>query len=306
MSTIFAFYVAFSNNRAIINYMGIYDIVFIVIAVLALFIGIKKGIAGVLLGFLGSLIIGVALGFGVNALMPSLIYDENSESGYSSSFDSIYQKVNDGLSASGSDFLSCELVKGEDDSLYVKGVFVEGGEEELKKFSEVLISSFSSSDSESGESGESSVSSIDAIDNMINTYGADGMTVANAVSAFMSQIILGAIIWLIAFIVLIIVKAIIRHCIYKFLDSHSAVSKIDRAIGAIISVVVIVMIAWVAVSLVGQNAESWGIGEMYNSVMEDNQVLGFFSSHNLFGGNTPDPDPETSEMTVRMIERYIR
>lgn len=303
MSTIFAFYVAFSNNRAIINYMGIYDIVFIVIVVLALFIGIKKGIAGVLLGFLGSLIIGVALGFGVNALMPSLIYDDNSESGYSSSFDSIYQKVSDVVDSAGSDFLSCELVKGEDDSLYVKGVFVEGGEEELKKFSEVLVSSFSSSDS---ESGESSVSSIDAIDNIIDTYGSDGMTVANAVSAFMSQIILGAIIWLIAFIVLIIVKAIIRHCIYKFLDSHSAVSKIDRAIGAIISVVVIVMIAWVAVSLVGQNAESWGISEIYNSTMEDNQVLGFFSSHSLFGESTPETNPDASEMAVRVLEKYIR
>lgn len=339
MSTIFAFYVAILNNSAIIIYMGIYDIVFIVIVLLALFIGLKKGIAGVLLGFLGTLIIGVALGFGVNALTPALIYEDaevgivqtDDTLGYSSSFYSIYQTVNDAVTATNADLFNCELVKGEDDTLYVKGVFEEGGTEELKKFSELLVSLFGSSNEsspESGEAGESaeigegsengetgitdvatSVVPVEAIDNMIDTYGSEGMTVGNAVSAFMTQIIFGAVIWIIAFIVLIIIKAIIRHCVYKFLDNHSAMSKIDRAIGAIVSVVIIVMITWLAVSLVGQNADSWGISEMYNSTMESNPILGFFNSNSLFGKNTTVPDtpiPEegTSEMAIRLLDRF--
>lgn len=336
MSTIFAFSVAFFNNSVIINYMGIYDIVFIVILLIALVIGIKKGIAGVLLGFLGTLVIGIALGFGVNALMPSLIYQdadvgivlEDEDLGYSSSFYSIYQQVNDAVISSDTELFTYVLVKGEDDTLYVKGVFEEGGSEELRKFSQLLDFSFGSSSgnsdesdetSEAGEIGESSekgetgitdistsATSIEVIDKMIDTYGSEGMMVGNAVSAFMTQIIMGAIIWIIAFIVLIIIKAIIRHCVYKFLDNHSAISKIDRAIGAIVSVVVIVMITWLAVSLIGQNADSWGIGEIYNNVIDENPILGFFNSNNLFGGNSPDtePDPDTSELVVRILERF--
>lgn len=337
MSTIFAFYVAIFNNSAIIRYMGIYDIIFIVIVLLALFIGLKKGIAGVLLGFLGTLIIGVALGFGVNALTPTLIYEDaevglvqtDDTLGYSSSFYSIYQTVNDAVTATNADLFNCELVRGEDDTLYVKGIFEEGGTEELKKFSELIMSSFGSNNGNTDENGETSeageieegaengetgitdvatsVVPLEVIDNMIDTYGSEGMTVGNAVSAFMTQIIFGAVIWLIAFIVLIIIKAIIRHCVFKFLDNHSAMSKIDRAIGAIVSVVVIVMIAWLAVSVVGQNAGDWGIGEAYNSAMESNPILGFFNSNSLFGENIPSPEtpiPEegSSEMAIRLLD----
>lgn len=262
--------------------MGIIDIVLIALIVIALGIGAYKGLAGLLLGFLGTLIITVVLGVVVGYATPVFMYQdpqqgvvtESETMGYTDIFYKIYSRVSPNFVDTDNTLYDTEFVQN-GDSL---GVVVEDeeGDPHVLSFDEYLLQGLS--DTPYGQY----LTGIGSFVSIFTKYGTAGLTVGHSISAFISSLVLGAILWFIGSFVFLIIKLIVKHFVYKTLDSHGALSKIDRAIGAVIAVVVIVAISWTAFSFVDANKLAWGIGEDVDAYIANNRSLEIMSQNNLF------------------------
>lgn len=297
----------------------IIDIVLIILVVIALIYGIYKGFAGVLLGFIGSIIIAVALGVGLFFLSPSIMYKdtsvgitlvtEESESfadGYTDMFMLLYKPISNAIVDSEDALLGGELVK-VDDKLQIKVANENGEGYTTMKFSVAVKQMIPFFGSKSGdtENETSESDDIPMLDDFITKYGCEGLTVGHAVSAIVTLVAWCVILWNVLYIILIIIKAIIRRFVFRALDRHSVASKIDRAIGAVISVVVIVCVAWLAVSLAGTFVGTFGVEESFQAQMDSNPICGFFAKNPMFGGSTSEPVGEPNEMLSRVGNIFV-
>lgn len=298
----------------------IIDIVLIILVVIALIYGIYKGFAGVLLGFIGSIIIAVALGVGLFFLSPSIMYKDTSEGittvtdengsfadGYTDMFMLLYKPISNAIVDTEDSLLGGELVM-VDDELQIKVANENGEGYTTMKFSVAVKQSvpFFGSKSSGAEDENTESDAIPMLDNFITKYGCESLTVGHAVSAIVTLVVWCVILWNVLYIILIIIKAIIRRFVFRALDKHSVASKIDRAIGAVISVVVIVCVAWLAVSLAGTFVGTFGVEESFQAQMNSNPICGFFAKNPMFGGSTSEPSDVTNELLHQVGNIFVR
>lgn len=286
--------------------MGIIDIVLIVIAVITLIIGLWKGATGVLLGFIGTLVIAVGVAICVALLTPTITYqdpkiglqnDESVNYGYTSMFYSLFKPINNSISSGENEILNAQLIK-ENDTLVLYGAFGENGEMTTKKFSEVVVESVPFMSNILG------ADSLSFLDSILLKYGKEGMTVSHSLSQMATTVAMGAIFWFVGFLVLFIIKRVLRHVLFKFLDSHSLASKIDRLVGMVLMVAVVVVIAWAAISFVDHNANVYGIAESFDGVLEKNAIMKFFAQHSFFGERPPALDSSENGEALSIIRQF--
>jgi len=216
--------------------MGILDIVIIVLAILSIIIGLYKGLAGAVFGFLGTLIclaLGLVAGY---FLSPFAVFNQdrtaiNSES---SLVTAIYTPISDSVSGL-SPVFSAEIISTEN------GVTI-SYEGNTMSLAEALESA----------GGDNAILSAvmkytgSILPTIVASNAVLGMTVGQVMGIFVTRLAFTGIIGLSIFIVLFIVKRIIRRSLFKWLDAHSTPSKVDRALGAVFLVVLLLAIIWTA------------------------------------------------------------
>lgn len=270
--------------------MGIFDLVLIAIAVVALIIGLVKGGAGFFFGFLGTLIIAVAVAIGAIFIVPQVAYKdseigftavEEDNYGCSDMFYALYQPISSLFeSEEDNELLNAKYTA---DAGMIYGPFGEEGEYVEIELQEVMLTALPIEGISDSLGGLSSF-----VSGIISSGANEGITVGQAISNCVTRLAFGVIVWFIAFLVLFIIKRIIRKALFKALDAHPIASKIDRLIGAIIIVAVVIVIAWVGVSYLETNKESFGLSDDLEEIASSNFTYRFFASNNLFG-TTADP-----------------
>ena len=307
----------------------IIDIVLIILVVLALIYGLYKGFAGVLFGFVGTLIIAVALSVGLTFLEPTIMFKdpsvgasvvetENGKTveGYTGLFMSLYESMSKSFDDSDDELMNAELIM-KDDILQLK-IMNEDGTYKTVKFSVALMefapffSPAHKGDDDSGtenlaqllDEQEGENEGVEVLDKFITQFGVEGLTVKHAFIAFATLSVLSSIIWIVSFIVLVIVKIIIRRLIFRALDRHSVASKIDRTIGAIVAVAVVVCVIWLVLSVVGLFSEV----ESFQTTLEQNPICNFFAEHSMFGSNSNNNPPVDGDqdLIARSVAHFLK
>jgi len=110
---------------------------------------------------------------------------------------------------------------------------------------------------------------------------AEGQTLRTILSYKVTEYIFELIAWVILVILLAILRNIVRKKIYLYLDNHSVPSKIDRGIGLVLNLVIIVSIFWlVGFFLVKLDGEGDSIVSGAVSVVTKGKVAGPFHKIN--------------------------
>lgn len=287
--------------------MGIIDIALIAVAVVALAIGIYKGFAGMVLGFLGTIIIAVVLGVAVHFILPTVMYQDKNQGvvaesetlGYTTLYYQVYSVIAPRFVDNGNDLFDTVYVE------YGDGLGVETLDEEgnvkVVALNEYFIEGLA------GSAYGKYLSGVSGVINILTNYGAVGLTIGHSIAALFASLAFGAIIWVIAFIVAFVIKLVIRHFVFKALDSNPVVSKIDRAIGAVVAVVLIVAVAWAAFSFVDVNKLNWNIADDVNAWIGKNKSLAIMSQNNLFTvlGISNQETPTDTGAEVAEVSRMI-
>ncbi|MBP5405471.1 MAG: hypothetical protein J6Y74_05995 [Clostridia bacterium] len=216
--------------------MGLMDFVIIGGALLFAVIGIVKGGAKIFFGLFMLLVIMVGASF-ISAAVCPLVLQKNTDEGvvYTSAAQTIMAPIANALPASG-DFatlLDTEIVLGEDGVLYVG----ESGDIPLK-------STISENIPVVGQ----------YLASFIEKAAIPGTTLRSSIAYNIARYICEIILWVILVIALAIVRNIVRKKIFVFLDDkkHAVFSKIDRAIGAVITLVIFVALLWGAGVLIAR------------------------------------------------------
>ena len=227
--------------------MGPLDIVIIVLALLAIVIGLWKGCAGLCFGFFGTimcLVIAVIASF---FLSPLVVF--NGEGEVNSAFSAISQPISDTLTELDSDLMSLTIVDGA--TVSKDGVEMP------------LADAIANSEGMVG----SALAMIGMTDlSFILTDGMVGLTIAQAISAFCTQLIVTLIFTVVLFIIFFIIKRLIRRKVFKWLDSNSTPSKVDRGIGVAVCLIGLLAIIWVVGFFGG------GISETFEEMINQSPI----------------------------------
>ena len=208
--------------------MGVMDFIIIGGAVLFALIGLIKGGAKIFFGLFMLLVIMVGASF-ISAAVCPLVLQKNTDEGvvYTSAAQTIMSPIANALPTSG-DFatlLDTEIVLGEDEVLYVG----ESCEVTLK-------AAISENIPVVGQ----------YLASFVEKAAIPGTTLRTSIAYNLTRYICEIILWVILVIALVIVRNIVRKKIFIFLDDkkHAAFSKIDRAIGAVVTLVIFLAILW--------------------------------------------------------------
>ncbi len=246
--------------------MGIADIVLLVVILIAVIVGLKKGLAGIFFGFFGFLIIGVALGFVVNLTAPLLVFSDRANNVHSSIGEMVYEPVyglfpSDG--AIGDLFHSPIVIDG--DTLRLETTIVIGESSIENPSLDEVLSSFASF---------IPAQVMGIVTGTIKLFAREGQTLAMTLANMLTIYAVGTVMWIILAFVLTIIKRIIRHYVYKWLDNHRTASRIDRAVGAAITTIIIVCIVWGAglfLKIQEDSGTEWAASA--NSYIKENTML---------------------------------
>ncbi|NCA67254.1 MAG: hypothetical protein EOM87_04225 [Clostridia bacterium] len=272
--------------------MGVADIVLIVILLIAIIIGLKKGTAGIFFGFFGFIIIGVILGIVVNLAAPSIVFTDKSAGIHSSIGEKIYDPIYSRFPTDGAigDLFHSNIIK-DGDTLRLDTTLVVGENTIVNPTLEEILSS-----SESFIPAQATSVAV----TIISMFSKEGQTLAMTLSNAFTIYAVGTIMWIIAAFVLTIIKNIIRRQVYKWLDSHSTASKIDRAVGMAIATIIIVCIVWGAglfIKIQADAGEDWAVSAT-DYVNDNTLVLEKLNQANLLimivdGERAPDSETPT-------------
>ncbi len=272
--------------------MGIFDIILIAIAVLALVVGLLKGGAGIFFGFIGTLIVAVVAAVGAVFIVPQVAYT-NADVGFtdvaeenygcSDLFYMLYEPISSSFVSSDDTLYNATFTANEG---MVYGPFGEEGEEVEITLEEVITLAIPIDGAEEALSGVCTF-----IAGFISSGANEGVTVGQAIANLITKLAFGGIIWFIVFLVLFIIKRILRRVLFKALDTHPVASKIDRAIGAILLVAVVIVIAWIGVSYLESNKDAFSLSAELEELSSSNFTYKLFAEHNMFGTPQVDVDP---------------
>ena len=250
--------------------MEIMDYVIIGAAVLFALIGLWKGGAKLFFGLFMLIIIMVGAAFLSSLIAPKVLTKETEEGIEFTTPATVLMSPLGGLLPTDGEFgeiLNTTVVQGEDGELYVKDteytvdeVFGTGMPEIWPYVAPIVKSAI-----------------------------VPGITLRDSVSYTMTRYIYEIVIWVILVIILAIIRNIIRKRIFIWLDAkdHSAMSKVDRLLGVVLNLVILLAIFWGAGALVARfdNGANWA--HEANNFMTNNPLLKFIEA--------PTPAAESSE-----------
>lgn len=275
--------------------MGIVDIVLLVILLLAIIIGLKKGAAGIFFGFFGFLIIGVILGFVVNLTAPYIVFTDKEADIKSTIGEAIYEPVynmfpSDGMA--GDLFHSPIIIDG--DTIRLETTIVINEQNIENPSLEQILSSTESVIPEQAFS---------VVTGFLKLLVKDGQTLAQTLSNMLTIYAVGTVMWIVFAFILTIIKNLIRRKVYKWLDNHSSASKLDRAVGMAITTVIIICILWGAglfLKVQEDGGQDWA-ASANTYINENTTIVKGLNESNLFimilDGETSsgDTSPEAGE-----------
>ena len=193
--------------------MGLVDIILLAIALVALAIGVYKGFAGLLLGFVGTMILAIVIAVAAPFAVNSFMYKDKEVGanaadetlGYSTVFYSVYQMISPAFVDKDSDFFDAVYAQS-DDGL---GVVTEDedGNSVVVPLNEFLFSGLN--DTPYG----SYLSGVTGVTNKLTTYGAEGLTIGHSLAALVTFSIVCALFWFVLFFVAVILKLVLKHFI---------------------------------------------------------------------------------------------
>ncbi len=230
----------------------------IVLALLLLLIGLRKGLAGVCFGFMGTLVclaIAVAAGYFVS---PYAVYSQDT-----GEMQSYLSFVSEPLDSTFNGMLG--------GAFDIEVISTDGG-------SVTVTYDGSSTDIETAVKAKAGEGSILAtvfpyVGSFLCTILASnarvGATLGTGLAGFVVRIIVTAVIALVLFIILFIIKRVIRRKLFTWLDSNSTPSKIDRLVGAALLLVVLLAAVWTAGYFMLGTGESTGT---FASMVEDTVI----------------------------------
>ena len=208
--------------------MGIFDFVIIGAAVLFAVIGLIKGGAKIFFGFFMLLIIMVGSAFISANVCPLFLQKENEGSvEYTKAATILMEPLGKALPSEGTfgELLDADVTEGADGEIYVGDVKLKEAITEKVPYVGGAVASFV-------------VKAVHPGEHLRTTF-------SYKITEYIYEIIL----WVILVIILAIIRNIIRKKIFVYLDKNSGVSKVDRVIGAVISLVLLVAIFWGAGAL---------------------------------------------------------
>lgn len=277
--------------------MGIIDYVLIAILFIGIIIGLRKGIAGIFFGFFGFLIIGVALGIIVNLTAPYIVYTDKDTGALSSIGDSVYQPIFGMFPSDGAagDMLQSPIIVEEDGTLRLQlTINIDGAPVENPTLEQIIQNSVSFIPE------NVLTPSLPYVTAVIKPFVRNGQTLAQALAERLTIYAIGTVMWFVGSIVLTIIKNIIRRRVYKWLDSHSTASKLDRVAGMAIVSLIIVCIVWSAglfLKIQEDAGKDWAISAN-NTISENTLVVNGLNNANPLillvesGNEVNDPPAE--------------
>lgn len=241
--------------------MSYMDFVLIGAAVLFALIGLIKGGAKMFFGLFMLLIIMVGAAFASSAICPLFLKKETETSVEYTSAATVLMDPIAGLFPSDGEFgelLDTPVVLAEDGTPYVGEVSLTEVVTEKVPYVGSFVASFIANAAHNGEA--------------LRT------TFAFKLTEYAYEIVL----WIILVIILAIIRNIIRKKIYRFLDKHSAPSKIDRVIGLVLNLAILLALVWGAGALVAHFDDGSNWAYTANSFMTEGMLAGPLMSFNPF------------------------
>ena len=204
--------------------MEIMDFVIIGAVVLFALIGLVKGGAKMFFGLFMLLIIMVGSAFISSALCPLFLKSEKEDESVSyTSVATVLMEPIGGALPSDGDFgylLDTEVTRGPDGGLYIEGQSLSEAISEKVPYVGSGIAPFVVSAAHAGE------------------------TLRTTLSYLLTLYIYETILWVILVIILAIIRNILRKKLYVYLDSHSGPSKVDRVIGLVLNLAILLVLLW--------------------------------------------------------------
>ena len=235
------------------------DFVLIGAAVLFALIGLIRGGAKMFFGLFMLLIIMVGAAFASSAICPLFLKKETETSVEYTSAANLLMDPIAGLLPSDGEFgemLDTAVTKGEDGTLYL-------GETPLT------------------EAVGSKVPYVGSfISSFVTSAAREGETLRTTFSYKIAEYAYETVLWVILVIALAIVRNIFRKKIYRFLDKHSGPSKIDRLIGLVLNLAILLVIVWGAGAIIAHFDDGSNWANTANVFLTDGMLAGPLMSNN--------------------------
>lgn len=250
--------------------MEIMDYVLIGAAVLFALIGLVKGGAKMFFGLFMLLIIMVGAAFASAAICPLFLKKETETSVEYTGAATVLMDPIAGVFPSDGDFgelLDTPVVKAEDGTLYVGEISLTDLIAEKVPYVGGFVASFIGKDAHNGE------------------------TLRTTFAFKLTEYAYEIVVWILLVILLAIIRNVIRKKIYRFLDKHSAPSKIDRLIGLVLNLAILLVLLWGVGAIVARYDDGANWAHTANSFMTNGTLAGPLMSNNpllkLIGGVLP-------------------
>lgn len=199
---------------------------FVIIGATLLFaiIGLVKGGAKMFFGLFMLLIIMVGSAFISSALCPLLLKSEKEDGSvaYTGMATVLMDPLAGALPSDGElgGFLDAEVTRGPDGSLYVEGVKLTEAVSEKVPY----VGSF--------------------VAGLVDASAHPGETLRTTLSYKLAEYIYETVLWVILVVVLAIIRNVLRKKLYTYLDKNPGPSKVDRVIGMVINLAILLVLLW--------------------------------------------------------------
>ena len=200
------------------------DFVIIGMAVLLALIGLFRGGAKMFFGLFMLIIIMVGAAFISSAICPLFLKSEQDDGSvnYTGAATVLMEPLG-GVLPSDGDFgalLDKEVTRGPDGELYIEGENLADVISENVPYVGSGVAPFVVAASHAGE------------------------TLRTSISYLLTQYIYETVLWVILVIILAIIRNILRKKLYVYLDAHPGPSKIDRVIGLVLNLAILLVLLW--------------------------------------------------------------
>jgi len=229
------------------------DFILIGAAVLFALIGLIRGGAKMFFGLFMLLIIMVGAAFASSAICPLFLKKETETSVEYTSAATVLMDPIAGVFPSDGEFgtlLDTAVTKAEDGTLYL-------GETPLT------------------EAVGSKVPYVgDFVASFVAAAAHEGETLRTTFSYKLAEFAYETVLWIILVIALAIVRNIFRKKLYRFLDKHSGPSKVDRVIGLVLNLAILLVILWGAGAIIAHFDDGANWANTANVFLTDGMLSG--------------------------------
>ena len=108
----------------------------------------------------------------------------------------------------------------------------------------------------------------------------DGETLRTTFSYKLAEYAYETVVWILLVIILAIVRNIVRKKIYRWLDKHPGPSKVDRLIGVVLTLAILLVILWGAGAIIARFDDGSNWANSANTFLTNGMIAGPLMSNN--------------------------